>query len=195
LELKDYIEHFDFSTVAEVAPVTLIEQFSKTGWYKYHFGGGLKQRPKVEKPQETLGEDEVKMNYVRQLLQVYSNHENTSINDVKDLKPKKRLHKHFKRQRECFHSAQALKRFSRDELINDDVYDDAKNQVYHGVISTCEADYDDDLKRVDETVDRSQLLPIKTSELGDISVLEKSGMCHELVNDGEMSWIYDDDED
>lgn len=190
-ELEAYIKHFDFSIVTEIAPATLIEQFAKTGWYKYHFGGGLKQRPKVNKPKDILEDDEIRMNYVCQLLQVYSNHENTSIRDVASLKPRKKLHNHFKRQRECFHNAQALKRFARDELINDDIYEDVKNQVFHGVISTCESEYNDDLKRVDETVARSQVLPIKSSELGDINVLEKSGMCHELVNDGEMKWIYD----
>ena len=194
LPLKEYVEKFDFSIVAEIAPVTLIEQFAKTGWYKYHFGGGLKQRSKVDKPEEVLGELEIKMNYVRQLLQVYSNHESMSIKDVEGLKSKKKLHSHFKRQRECFYNAQALKRFTRDELISDDIYNDVKNQVYHGVISICEADYDDDLKRVDQTIARSQILLITTSELGVINLLEKNGMCHELVNDGEMSWIYDNEE-
>lgn len=194
-ELKEYIMEFDFSIVSEISPQTLLEQFAKTSWYKYHFGGGLKQRPRVKKPKEVLGTEEIKMEYVHQLLQVYSNHENVEIKDVDSLKPKKKLHNHFKRQRECFHNARALERFTRDELINDDVYDDLKNQVYHGVITVCEADYDDDLKRVDDTVARSQVLPIKTVELGDISILEKSGICHDLVNDGEMSWIDDENED
>lgn len=193
-ELKAYIQQFDFSIVAEIAPVTLIEQFAKTGWYKYHFGGGLKQRPKVTKPHDILKDDELRMNYVDQLLRVYSNHENIQIKDVSILKSKKSLHNHFKRQRESFHNAQALKRFARDELINDEIYDDVKIQVFHGVITTCESDYDSDLKRVDETVSRSQILPISSSELGVINVLEKSGICHELVNDGEMKWVNDDEQ-
>jgi hypothetical protein len=190
-ELKTYIQQFDFSIVSEIAPATLIEQFSKTGWFKYHFGGGLKQRPKVKKPQEPLGDEELRMNYVDQLLKVYSNQGKLPIKDIESLKSYRSWHNHFKRQRECFHNAQALKRFARDELINDEIYEEVKNQVFHGVISTCESKYDNDLKRVNETVARSQILPIKSSELGDINVLEKSGVCHELVNDGEMSWIYD----
>ncbi|MFF2093330.1 ABC-three component system protein [Paenibacillus sp. NPDC058174] len=190
-ELKVYIEQFDFSIVSEISPATLIEQFAKTRWYKYHFGGGLKQRPKVNKPQEDIEDEELRMQYVDQLLQVYSKHENTSINNIEILKLKKNLHQHFKRQRECFHNAQALKRFARDELISDDAYDDVKNQVLHGVIATCQIEYDTDLKRVDETVGRSQILPINSTELGAINILEKSGICHELVNDEELQWIYD----
>ena len=190
-ELKVYIEQFDFSIVSEISPATLIEQFAKTRWYKYHFGGGLKQRPKVNKPQEDIEDEELRMQYVDQLLQVYSKHENTSINNIEILKLKKNLHQHFKRQRECFHNAQALKRFARDELISDNAYDDVKNQVLHGVIATCQIEYDTDLKRVDETVGRSQILPISSAELGAINILEKSGICHELVNDEELQWLYD----
>lgn len=189
-ELKTYIMQFDFSIVSEISPQTLLEQFAKTRWYKYHFGGGLKQRPRVEKPPEVLDSEEIKMEYVHQLLQVYSNHEKTEIKDVESLKSRKKLHKHFKRQRECFHTAQALRRFTRDEFVNEDVYDELKNQVYHGVVAICEADYDDDLERVDNTVARSQVLPIKTAEV-ESNILENSGMCHDLVNDREMSWIDD----
>ena len=194
-ELKAYIINFDFSIVSEISPPTLLEQFSKTIWYKYHFGGGIKKRPRVAKPIEVLDEEEIRMEYVTQLMKVYGKHENVVISDVESLKPIRKLYSHFKRQRECFHNARALERFTRDELINDDIYDDLKNQVYHGVATTCDSDFDDDLKRVDETVARAQVLVIKTSELDDITTLEKSGICHDLVNDGEMSWIYDEKED
>lgn len=193
-ELKDYIGNFDFSIVSEVSPQTLLEQFAKTNWYKYHFGGGLRQRPRIQKPKENLEPEETTMEYVCQLMQVYSNHEKKKIPDIETLKTVKKLHDHFKRQRESFHNARALKRFARDEFINDEVYDDIKNQVYHGVISTCSSNFDDDLQRVDTTIDRAQILPIKTPELGDISILEKSGMCHDLVNDGEMGWVENDKE-
>lgn len=191
-ELKDYITKFDFSIVSEVSPQTLLEQFASTSWYKYHFGGGLHQRPRVPKLEENLTAEESTMEYVSQLIKVYSNHENKVFTDVECLKSSKQLHNHFKRQRECFHNAHALKRFARDEFINDDVYDDLKNQIYHGVVTICESAFDDELKRVDTTIDRAQILPIKTAELGEINILEKSGMCHDLVNDGEMRWVEDE---
>lgn len=191
--LKEYITKFDFSIVSEISPQTLLEQFVKTNWYKYHFGGGLRQRPRIQKLKENLTFEETSMEYVDQLLKVYSKHENKKITNVENLKPFKNLHGHFKRQRECFHTARALKRFTRDEFINDEVYDDLKKQVYYGVINTCESEYEDDLKRVDNTVGRSQILPIKTAELGEINILEKSGICHDLVNDGEMRWVGNDE--
>ena len=44
------------------------------------------------------------------------------------------------------------------------------------------------------TIDRAQILPVVSNELRDITILDKSGICHDLVNDGEMRWV-DNDED
>lgn len=190
--LQKYIADFDFSIVSEISPPTLLEQFSKTIWYKYHFGGGLRKRPTVAKLPDNLSAEEAKMEYVLQLLKAYSNHESKDIFNVDDLQELPQLYRHFKRQREYFYNARALKRFSRDEFLNDDPYEDVKHQVYHGVISVCESTHIDDLTRVNETISRAQILPITTNEFGDISILEKSGMCHDLVNENEMRWVDDE---
>lgn len=190
--LQKYITDYDFSIVSEISPPTLLEQFSKTSWYKYHFGGGLRKRPTVTVPSDDLPADEAKMEYVTQLLKAYSNHETKDISNVDDLQAIPKLHRHFKRQRECFHNARALKRFSRDEFLNDNPYEGVKRQIYHGVISVCESAYDNDLTRVNETISRAQILPITTNEFGDVTILEKSGMCHDLVNENEMRWVDDE---
>lgn len=70
--LRKYIEEFDFSIVSDIAPITLLDEFSKSPWYKYHFGGGIKKRPTFEKPSEQLKKSEKTMPYVKQLLKVYS---------------------------------------------------------------------------------------------------------------------------
>lgn len=191
--LQEYIANFDFSIVAEISPPTLLEQFPKTHWYKYHFGGGLqRKRPTVSRPSDDLSDDEVKMEYVTQLLKAYSNHEARNISNVDDLQAIPHLHRHFKRQREYFHNAHVLKRFSRDEFLNDDPYKYVKNQVYHGIILEYESIHNDDLTRVDKTISRAQTLPIATNELGDITIMEKSGMCHDLVNENELRWVDDE---
>ncbi|MDD3404617.1 MAG: restriction endonuclease [Hespellia sp.] len=84
-EIKDYVENFDFTIVSEISPPTLLEQFSTTSWYKYHFGGGLRQRPRVQKPQDELESDEVTMEYVCQLMQAYSQREKKTITDIRFL--------------------------------------------------------------------------------------------------------------
>lgn len=196
-DLRNYIKEFDFSIVSEVSPQTLLEQFSMTSWYKYHFGGGLHKRPRVPKLQDELEPAEAQMEYISQLMKAYSNREKKKILNVDGLKPIKKLHAHFKIQREYFHNANALKRFARDEFINDDVYDDVKKQIHYGIISTfSKSSYGDDLEKIDATIDRAQLLPVTTDELQNISILDKGGICHDLVNEGEMRWVeYDENTD
>ena len=125
-------------------------------------------------------------------MKAYSKQETKDISNVDDLQAIPKLHRHFKRLRECFHNALALKRFSRDEFLNDNPYEGVKRQIYHGVISVCESAYDNDLTRVNETISRAQILPITTNEFGDVTILEKSGMCHDLVNENEMRWVDDE---
>ena len=127
-ELKKYIEEFDFSIVSDVSPITLIEDFSSSVWYKYHFGGGLKRRPKYEKPPEKLEPDEKKLPYVRQLLQVYSKEGQQEYKTQDELKQEQGFYKHFLRQREGYFSAQSLKRFVRDELVDEESYEELKDQ-------------------------------------------------------------------
>lgn len=64
-KLRKYIEEFDFSIVSDISPIKLIEDFSSSVWYKYHFGGGLKRRPKYDRPPEKLQPDEKILPYVR----------------------------------------------------------------------------------------------------------------------------------
>ncbi|MEN6411948.1 MAG: ABC-three component system protein [Veillonellales bacterium] len=192
-ELKTYIEQFDFSIISEVSPVRLIEEFSSTPWFKYHFGGGLKKRPIVQQPPEQVGVEEQTMPYVQQLLSVYGGHAKEDIPTIEVLKNKKQLHSHFKRQRACFYSAQSLKRFARDELINDDAYLQIKTDIYHGVVDICEKSYEDSFDRVNGTINKAQLLSVANEELKNVSIMDKSGICHELVNDEELKWIYDKD--
>ena len=158
-------------------------------WFKYHFGGGLRKRPPVIMPSDDLSTDEAKMEYVMQLLKAYSNHEGIDISSVDDLVVIPELYSHFKCQREYFHNACALKRFSRDEFLVDDPYEGVKHQVYHGVIFVCKSKHSDALIKVDETISRAQLLPITTNEFGNITILEKSGMCHDLVNEKKLRWV------
>ena len=101
-ELKAYIEHFDFSIIKDISQIKFLEQFSQTNWYKYHFGGGIKKRPVAEKPAETLSSEEMKLPYVKQLLELYSGEDNCLYEDDNDLKRNPSLFNHFTRQREGF---------------------------------------------------------------------------------------------
>lgn len=188
-QLRSYIDNFDFSIVSDIAPATLLEQFSQTMWFKYHFGGGLKKRKKFRAVPETLSPEEYRMEYVKQLLKVYSNHEGKNFGDAISLQSVPGLYEHFKCQREYFYHADALERFSRDEFITNDAYNEVKDQVRCGISNTYKSVKDNELERVDRTIDRAQILPISTDEFADITIQEKSGICHDLVNDNKIRWV------
>ena len=165
-----------------------MEQFSQTNWYKYHFGGGIKKRPVSEKPNETLSSEEKKLPYVKQLLEVYSEEDNCLYEDDNELKRNPSLFNHFTRQREGFFSAQSLKRFVRDELVDESEYETLKEQVNFGIADTYEKHYESKLERVKGTTGKAAELNLSSAEIHDIKVQDKNGMCHELVNDGKLIW-------
>lgn len=187
-ELKTYIEQFDFSIIKDISPIKFLEQFSQTNWYKYHFGGGIKKRPVSEKPNETLSSEEKKLPYVKQLLEVYSEEDNCLYEDDNELKRNPSLFNHFTRQREGFFSAQSLKRFVRDELVDESEYETLKEQVNFGIADTYEKHYESKLERVKGTTGKAAELNLSSAEIHDIKVQDKNGMCHELVNDGKLMW-------
>ena len=186
--LRKYIEEFDFSIVSDIAPITLLDEFSKSPWYKYHFGGGIKKRPTFEKPSEQLKKSEKTMPYVKQLLKVYSKEAGQVYETQEDLKNNQKLYKHFMRQREGFFSAQSLKRFARDELLNEDSYNSLKGQVEFGIMDVYENEYSSELERVKETTKQANSLGISCEEIRDVTICDKTGMCHELVNDEKIIW-------
>ncbi|MDU1350601.1 ABC-three component system protein [uncultured Clostridium sp.] len=183
-----YIKNFDFSIVRYIDPIVLIDQYSETKWYKYRFGGGLKKRPKAKKPPETIEEDESKLLYIKELLKAYSEYTNGKIDNLENLKSASMLYNHFARQREDYYSAQSLKRFSRDEFV-DEPYEDAKDEVYRGVIDTSLRRYDNGFVRLNDTLSEARKIPLDIVELGQVLPSDKCGMCHELVNEEKLKWV------
>lgn len=186
--LQEYIAKFDFSIVKDVSPIRLLQEFAETKWYKYYFGGGLKPRPNTPKPSADVNKDEERIPYVSQLFDVYSDEEKARFSTYADISAYKKYSKHLQEQRHYFYSAQSLQRFARDELIDDSAYEQVKNEVEYGIRTVLNTQHDSQLKRVDATIDKARLLPIVSEELREIRTLDKCGICHELVNDGEISW-------
>lgn len=128
------------------------------------------------------------MPYVKQLLNVYSKEAGQVYETHEELKNNKKLYRHFMRQREGFFSAQSLKRFARDELLNEDSYDSLKEQIEFGILDVYENEYSSELERVKETTKQANSLSISCEEIKDITIQDKTGMCHELVNDDRIVW-------
>ncbi|WP_273320575.1 ABC-three component system protein [Vallitalea guaymasensis] len=186
--LQDYIEKFDFSIVGAISPVKLLEQYSKTIWFKYTFGGGIPKRPKKEKAPVEISDNEIKLNYICELLKVYEEKLNIPAMDVNKLQGSKAMYAHFMRQRDDYYSAQSLKRFSRDEYV-DEPYEEIKEDVFGSVIDISLDDYSSSYERVNQTLQEARKIPILYQEFDRVTSSDKSGICHELVNDNRLRWI------
>lgn len=187
--LEEYIRNFDFNIVSEIPPLKLIDEYSKTKWFKFRFGGGLKKRPKTGETTLIPDENEAKLPFISQLLQVYSKLENKTFNKVEDLIVEDYYKEHLYNQRCDFHSAQALKHFSREEFINDEPFENLKMEIYKGIFHCQRKNYQDDLERVDNTLEVARSISIDGNPLGTINPSDKTGLCHELVNDSKMKWV------
>lgn len=183
-----YVEKFDFSIVDDVPPISLIEQYSQTAYYKFRFGGGIKKRIKPNVP-EVISSEEQELNYIKELFRVYCCESGQSINNIIQLRENKKFFQHLIRQREDFYIAQSLKRFSRDEYLDNEPYIGVRNQIFKGIIDSCEEEYKSYYKKVNSVLAVARTLSLESMEFGIITTEEKAGMCHDLVNDNELSWV------
>jgi len=188
-ELKDYISKFNFSIVKNLSILTLLEQYKTTPWFKYRFGKELIKKPKPEIPPKDLSDNEKKLGYINQLIKVYTDCSKGIINNLNDLKGNTQLYDHFTRQRISYYSAQTLKRFSRDELLDEGIYSDIKNEIYNSVIDISLEQYENGYKRLTETLSEARKILLANDELGNIHPNDKCGVCHELVNDLKLKWV------
>lgn len=188
-KLKNYINSFDFSIVIDISPIKLLEQYRQTPWFKYRFGGGLVKRPISESPPDNVSEEESLLLYIQQLVLAYKEQTNGEVTNIQTIKTNSTIFDHFTRQRECFYSAQTLKRFARDELIDENLYNGVKKEIHYSVVDTCNLNYENGYQRANATLDKARQIPIDINELGKITPSDKSGVCHELVNDNKIKWV------
>lgn len=184
-----YVENFDFSIINDIDPQELIEQHSKTKYYYYRFGGIHRTRPEAIEPPDKIFPDELL--YVKKLLEAYSDHHKSVIQDISHLSAHSNYINHFNRQRKCFYSAESLMKFERDTLPPGvDAFEDLKQEVYDGIIDIVESDHSNGFVRVKEVCKSARNLnmpsyPLYTSIKGN----DLNGLCHHLANEDKISWV------
>lgn len=159
-----------------------------------HINGQVIQLP------NNLKKTDIKINsnlpYVFELLKIYSEHSNTTINSINDLNAFPLYQNHLNEQTKYYFSALSMKRSVRDlftdgvehfNILKDEIYD----CVYDSYFDLSVQSGFDRLKNVLDAaikanLNSSILLNIK----GLVTVKEKKGICHLLVNEGRIkSWL------
>jgi hypothetical protein len=187
--MRAHIETIDFSRIAHVPPLSLIEGHAKTRYFSVRFGLGLPARPTSPLPPADVARHETR--YVQQLLEAYSDHLQLPVDTASGLS--ERLQRHFGRARESFYCAEALRNFSRDTLP-DGAFENLQKQIFDGVVNVAEAQHACGLTRVNATTAQAATLALTSSALlGRVEVVDRHGVCHQLANDDKLTWVPQDE--
>jgi len=185
-ELAAYVDKFDFSIFKVIAVRSILEQHRTTPYFVQRFGGGIPGRPKPDAPPDEI--DARESSYVTKLFAAYSDHTSKPIPDLAALKQWNKLEQHFKRQREAFYHAESLRVFVRDK-VEPGTFESLQEEIYLGVVDTCDAAHADGYERVVAVTGVAQNLPISAHPLSPSTfVQDKHGICHQLANADRLKW-------
>jgi hypothetical protein len=188
-DLLGYFENFDFSVFSSKSLVDLITGHFNTPFHAVRFGGGFPARPKPEEPPSEITITESR--YIEQIYEAYSDYAGELIYDIKSIEKRPELKADFLRQRERFYHAESLRNFARD-TVPSGTHEDLQDDVYQGVVDTCESKHDDGFKRMRATITLAGQISISSSPLATVTkVKDKQGICHQLANDNRLIWVQD----
>ena len=189
-KLLSYVDAFDFTIFSSKSHVELIDAHSHTGFHAVRFGGGLPARQYPEAPPAVPASSESR--YIRQLLDAYGDHLGSPLPDMSALAVHNALGKDFRRQRERFYHAEALRNFARD-TVPDGTFADLQEEVYHGVVDIAEATHPNGFERMKETVVQASSIALTANPLASVTKSQdRQGICHQLANEDRLKWVMDD---
>jgi hypothetical protein len=109
--------------------------------------------------------------------------------DPTELKNAPVMNENFRRQRERFFHAEALRNFARD-TVPDGTFASLQEEILHGVIDVCEIDHSDGFARMSAVVTQAAALPLVSSALASVTrTQDKQGICHQLANVDKLTWV------
>lgn len=191
--LLEYFEAFDFSIFDKKLSKEIIEEYKTHSNYVKRFGGGL---PPREKPPTTPSAIQPNENrYIQQLILAYgSDRLENSFKAIEDLAGHSVYNGHFARARESFHIAEQFRNFSRDNL-GEEVFDDFQQEIYHAVVDIAEEESaTNGFVKVKNVELQAAQTAIESNPLKDrCFTQDKKGICHQLANDGKLTWIAEDE--
>ncbi|EES0650563.1 hypothetical protein FYK02_005126, partial [Escherichia coli] len=183
-EIKKYIEDFDFSIFYSLPLSLILNDIANTHLYFKYFNELYVVRiPPNEIPTYNSKKESV---YVNALLQAYSEHGNKTYSSFLELDDPYR--RHFNNSRNDFYFASSLEVFVR-EVFKDDVFKALKCYISSSIEPVFYEDHNYAFIRCNAVLKQAVLTPIAHSVLSKIcEANDKKGICHHLVNDGEVIW-------
>lgn len=188
IAVRDLASATDFAMFGSVEVLALIEQHASTPYHAARFGGWLPDRPETEAPPaEVLAEELV---YVRKLIDAYQERY-ASVHTISAAESHDKAGQHFRRQRESFFRAEALRSFARDRVPMG-TFEGLQNEVFDAVVETAEANHADGLERLRYTLEQAVNAQLSANALIQVTEpADRRGICHQLANDDRLTWVAD----
>ncbi|EAD5566593.1 hypothetical protein AK24_04885 [Listeria monocytogenes] len=142
--------------------------------------------------------DAEELKYIQALLSAYAEKNSCEYTDSKEL-PAKHLND-LKTQRKNFYKAESIRRGIRDNFTPDEGIEHfsvLKEDMFDGIEDTYQSDYENGYLRLKAVLKQSSIITLNGSVLsfipGILSNSTKKGICHMLVNDGRLNWVFEDE--
>lgn len=138
------------------------------------------------------------MVYITELLAAYADVAGNMELQLNELASLPKFKSDLERRRKDYYAAETIREGTRDSFGDKDEiqFKVLKEETYDGIIDSYSQNYADAFARLNGVMSQAVLVPINRcllSKLNWISGREKKGVCHFLVNDGEIKWVIDDD--
>ncbi len=186
-DLLAYFEAFDFSIFTSKSVLELVQGHATTQFHAVRFGGGLPPRPIHAPPPDQPQRHESR--YIRQLLDAYGEHAGAEFADLTVLGANSTLTGNFRRQRERFYHAEALRNFARD-TVPEGTFAQLQDEIFHGVIDVCESNHSNGFERMTAAVSQAASIASTSNPLSPATnTQDRQGICHQLANDDRLKWV------
>jgi hypothetical protein len=199
-KLNNYIANFDFTIFTYIDSEKMINDLYGTKFYPMFFGGGFIKPRSSEQITPPVKVAESEFNYIKCLLDAYGDHYNYNIDSLKTLEvnyPKE--YNHFKRQRQYYYTAEALRKYSIESLPHQKQpekshFEKLKDEYLCVIEDILDEDFEDGYKCVKEVVKEVARVGCDNSYLKQVvKASDKKGICHHLSNAGKVSWVCKDE--
>ena len=136
--------------------------------------------------------------YITELLAAYAEVAGKTEMQLNELDSLPKYKSDLERRRKDYYAAETIREGTRDSFGDKDgvQFNLLKEETYEGIVDSYSQSYADAVSRLNGVMSQAVLVPINRcmlSKLNWISGREKKGVCHFLVNDGQLKWVIDDD--
>ncbi|MTB87211.1 hypothetical protein H9L21_07390 [Aeromicrobium senzhongii] len=187
-EVAELAATTNFQLFNEIPVADVVKEHSSHPNHAARFQVALSRRGPAERPPAEPAALESR--YVEQLVDVYCERFGLPApGTLEDVVGHDQAREHLQWQRVAFYSAEALKRFARDE-VPDGTFEALADQLHAGVVNVHDDDYSSGYARLLAVLNTAGNLALGANALlPRVEIQDRHGICHQLANVDRLVWV------